>query len=372
VGGLFRHVLDLAGEEAARGHDVGIIADSTTADALTASRLAAIEPHLRLGLHLIPMSRRPGAGDIAAALATQRIARRTKAGILHGHGAKGGAFARLAAAALKATGRRVRCFYTPHGGSLHFDPRSAEGRIYLTLEKVLGRVTDGLIFESQFSKRVYAERIGLAGVPARVVPNGLAPADFALHEPAPDAAELLFVGELRHLKGVDVLIEAVAQLSRTRPLRAVIVGAGPDAEAFKTLVIERGLADRVSFPGAMPARAAFSRGRVLVVPSRAESFPYIVLEAAAAGLTLVATEVGGIPEIVAGTSTSLVPPGDAGALAAAIAQALDDPGAARAKALALREAVSRRFTVDAMTTAILLFQAEEAHAAEPVLGLTQT
>ena len=61
----------------------------------------------------------------------------------------------------------------------------------------------------------------------------------------------------------------------------------------------------------MPAREAFRLGRTLVVPSRAESLPYIVLEAAAAGLPLLASDVGGIPEIVAGTDTDLLPPGDA-------------------------------------------------------------
>ena len=68
----------------------------------------------------------------------------------------------------------------------------------------------------------------------------------------------------------------------------------------------------------MPAREAFALGRALVVPSRAESFPYIVLEAAAAGLPLLATNVGGIPEIVSGTDTALLPPEDADALAQAM------------------------------------------------------
>jgi glycosyltransferase involved in cell wall biosynthesis len=89
------------------------------------------------------------------------------------------------------------------------------------------------------------------------------------------------------------------------------------------------------------------------VPSRAESFPYIVLEAAAAGLPLLATNVGGIPEIVAGTDTALLPPGDVGALAQAMLDALDEPATARAQALRLQQAVASRFTVSAMTDAVL-------------------
>jgi glycosyltransferase involved in cell wall biosynthesis len=103
----------------------------------------------------------------------------------------------------------------------------------------------------------------------------------------------------------------------------------------------------------MPAREAFRLGRVLVVPSRAESFPYIVLEAAAAGLPILATNVGGIPEIVSGTDTALLPAEDVDALAQAMLDVLDRPEAAQSNALKLRAAVGRRFTVAAMTDAVL-------------------
>ena len=68
-------------------------------------------------------------------------------------------------------------------------------------------------------------------------------------------------------------------------------------------------------------------GRIMVVPSRAESLPYVVLEAAASGMPLITTKVGGIPEIYGPLSDTLVPPDDAGALARAIAQAIDQPDA---------------------------------------------
>ena len=372
VGGLFRHVLDLAGEQAARGHDVGIVADSASGDGLTEERFAAIEPRLTLGLHRIPMSRHPGLGDLGAAIATRRIARRLGVEILHGHGAKGGAYARLAAASLKPTGSTVRCFYTPHGGTLHFNPSSMEGRVYFRLEKLLARVTDGLIFESAFSRRKYDGHIGIGATPARVIPNGLAPADFVPHRPAPGAAEFLFVGELRHLKGVDVLLEALARMSAVRPVRAVIVGAGPEAEDFKALAESLGLTDKVMFTGAMPARAAFGLGRCLVVPSRAESFPYIVLEAAAARVPLIATNVGGIPEIVAGTDTGLVEPGNAEALTSAMNSFLADPAAALERAERLESSVARQFTIDEMTSRVLGFYAASRSAVKLTRELPQS
>ena len=231
-------------------------------------------------------------------------ARALRADVLHGHGAKGGAFARLAARELRADGRNVATFYTPHGGSLHYPLASPQGLIYTAVEKYLARYTDGLIFESDFIRRVYNRRIGAGRVPERVIPNALQPDDFTPHQPNANAADFLFIGELRHLKGVDVLLQALARIAAFEPVRAVIVGAGPDAEAFKTMARELQLDGLIDFPGAMPARDAFPLGRCLVVPSRAESMPYIVLEAAAAAMPLLATNVGGIPEIVNGTDTA--------------------------------------------------------------------
>lgn len=355
VGGLFRHVLDLAGEQAQRGHFVGLVADRNATDSLTAEKLAAIAPQLRLGLSLIPMSRRPGLGDVAALRAVRRLANTLDLDVLHGHGAKGGAYARLARPFLAQRGRRVRVFYTPHGGSLHYRPGTAAGAVFSRLEGIMGRLTDGLIFESDFARQAYGRLVGERGAARRVIPNGLQPRDFTVAPPASDAADFLFIGELRALKGVDVLLHALAELVGHRPVRAVIVGAGPDGDAFKAEAARLGLNAYVTFPGAMPAEAAFPLGRALVVPSRAESFPYVVLEAGAAGKPLIATSVGGIPEIVAGTQTPLIPPNSVPDLARAMEALLDDPDGARARADDLRAAVQRRFTVGAMTDAVLDF-----------------
>ena len=104
--------------------------------------------------------------------------------------------------------------------------------------------------------------------------------------------------------------------------------------------------------GAKPARAAFALGRMLVVPSRAESLPYIVLEAAAAGLPIIATNVGGIAEIFGPDADELVPPGDPAALADAIAQAMQDRGARHSASLRLKSRLRASFSVDAMTDAV--------------------
>lgn len=358
VGGLFRHVLDLSGEQAARGHEVGYVIDATVADALTEGRLARAAEHLRLGITRIPMGRYPGPQDFAAIRAVGQAARKLGADVLHGHGSKGGAYARLARRALRAEGRNAVAFYTPHGGSLHYKLSSPQGLVYMAIERVLARYTDGLIFESDFARRIYDRRIGALSVPRRVIPNALQPTDFEPHKPNPDAADFLFIGELRHLKGVDVLLQALARNTAAGRPRAVIVGSGPDAATYRAMASELLLDGLVTFPGAMPARAALPLGRCLVVPSRAESMPYIVLEAAAGGMPLIATNVGGIPEITDGTDTPLLPPGDVDALARAMQGFLADPEALDERAARLKARVAGRFTVEQAASAVLAFYAE--------------
>ena len=136
-----------------------------------------------------------------------------------------------------------------------------------------------------------------------------------------------------------------------------IVGSGPDTEALKARVAALGLSNVITFTGALPAREAFNRGRVMAVPSLAESFPYVVLEAAAAGLPLISTNVGGIPEIVAETDTDLIEPANVAALSAALRDTLANPGIAAAKAKRLRDNVQRKFTVAGMTASIVDFYA---------------
>lgn len=357
VGGLFRHVLDLAAEQAKRGHDVGILADSNAEDRLTGPKFAALAPALKLGVIRLAMSRQPGLGDFNAGRLVFAHARTLSLDVLHGHGSKGGAYARLAARKLRKQGQPVKAFYTPHGGSLNYKPGSLQSFIFLKAERALERLTDGLIFESAYAARVYAERVGKGPTPKRIIPNGLQPQDFELRELTPDASDFLFIGELRVIKGVDVFLDALAQLNRDRRVTATIVGSGPDANRLAMQAAKLGLTDVTKFTGALPARQAFGLGRIMVVPSLAESFPYVVLEAAAAQLPLISTNAGGIPEIVEGTDTALIEPADADALAAAMGVALDRFDAAVAKAQRLRANVESKFTVAGMTSEILDFYA---------------
>jgi glycosyltransferase involved in cell wall biosynthesis len=347
VGGLFRHVLDLAHGQVERGHRVGLIVDATTGGGRAEAALADLSPLLALGVTRVPMSRQIGPSDISAIAHVGQRAAATAADVLHGHGAKGGAYARL------ARGRQAIRAYTPHGGSLHYGWASPTGLLYLTLERVLIRRTDLFLFESAYGRDVFRARLGNPGQSALVVHNGVTAAEFEPIATEPTASDLVFVGELRVLKGVDVLIAAIALLKRDgHGVNATIVGDGPDRAAFEAQVRAQDLTDSVRFVGAKPARASFALGRLVVVPSRAESLPYIVLEAAAAGVPLITTKVGGIPEIFGPDSADLIPPGDPEALARAIALGLRDLGKGTAGAR-LQARVRENFSTQTMTDAVL-------------------
>lgn len=334
------------------GHSIGIICDSRTGGDAAAARLEGLQEFCELGVERVGMSRQLGPHDLSAYRAVRRMADKTGAEILHGHGAKGGAYARLAARSLKRRGRLLLAFYTPHGGSLHYDESTFAGRVFLALERRLASQTDGLLFESEYASGLYRAKIGDYPCLAFIIPNGLWPNEFYQAAVDVDAADFLFIGELRNLKGVDVLLQALADIRRQRAVRAVIVGAGPDEQRFKEMAKKLALESSVTFSGAMPARKAFSRGSCLVVPSRAESFPYIVLEAAAASLPMILTSVGGIPEIVAGTDVELVPPGESHALRDQMLSFLDQPATFVERAAQLQNAVSQRFQAAGMAQSV--------------------
>ena len=346
VGGLFRHVLDLARLQAERGHAVGIVADSESGGSAAETKLKELAPLLQLGISRVAMSRHVGPRDISAVRRVGERARESKAHVLHGHGAKGGAYVRLAA----ANALRV---YTPHGGSLHYSRGSPLGLFYLTAERLLAARTDLFLFESAYGAAVFRDKVGEPQALARVVHNGVLEAEFLPVVPAAEAADIVFIGELRDIKGIDVLIDALGNLARGgRTVTAAIVGDGPDAAALRERAKRQGVAGAIHFLGALPAREGFRRGRLLVVPSKHESLPYIVIEAGAAGVPMLATNVGGISEIV-GATGGLLPAGDPQALAAAIAAALDRPQELGAAAQRLQTRIRAAFSATAMTEGVL-------------------
>jgi glycosyltransferase involved in cell wall biosynthesis len=184
-----------------------------------------------------------------------------------------------------------------------------------------------------------------------VVPNGTP----AVTAPAPprlpgEDLHLLFLGRLEPAKGVPELLAALGRpVLAHRPWRATLAGDG-DVEGYRALAARLGLAGRVDFPGQVDAGTAaglLARAHALVLPSHAEGLSLAVLEALAAGVPVVCTPVGGLPEAVRhGANGLLVPEGDVDGLAAALLRLLDDESLRRRLAAEARETWRRAYSLE--------------------------
>jgi glycosyltransferase involved in cell wall biosynthesis len=257
----------------------------------------------------------------------------------------------------------------PSVASLHVAPSATLEQIKTARHRVLTNVRDrvmrfvldrwssAVIMVSDALRQTYLASGGLRAEKLRVVHNGIEVERFRrdreesrarlnreLDLPA-DARIAVTVSVLRPAKGVEVLLDAVRLVPDAY---FVIVGDGPKREEWMELAQRTGIADRVRWAGFRRDVDAILAGCDLFVhPSLDDAFPTVLLEALAAGLPIVASRVGGIPEIVQdGVTGKLVPAGDAAALAAAIHSLLEDDTARMHMRLAA-SAESRRFSTGA-------------------------
>ncbi|WP_426418503.1 glycosyltransferase family 4 protein [Bradyrhizobium genosp. A] len=349
VGGIIRHILDLANGQVDRGHHVGILADSLTGGERADKALAELAPRLKLGVHRLEIRREPSPEDFLVWLRMRRLIATLKPDVMHGHGAKAGAFVRMR----RRADDTIR-IYTPHGGSLHYPLNTLKGEFYARLERTLMDATDLFLFESAFARDTYQRIVGTPKGVVHCVFNGVTPEEFEPVVIADDATDLAYVGEFRRIKGADLLVDAVARLHQSgKKVTLTLGGDGEETAALKAQVERLGLTDAIRFIGHVKARYGFSKGRLLVVPSRGDSMPYVVIEAGAAGIPMIAARVGGIPEIFGPESPALFAASNTEAMAEAIAAALDNAEATAQRAVSLRERISAHFSRQAMVDGVL-------------------
>jgi glycosyltransferase involved in cell wall biosynthesis len=177
---------------------------------------------------------------------------------------------------------------------------------------------------------------------------------------------LLAVGRLSREKAHADLLRAVALLARTsssiRNLRVVIVGEGPEGGALKHLARQLGISDHVVFAGQTSDVAPFyAAADVFVLPSHSEGSPYVLLEAMAAGVPVVATAVGGVPEIVTNEESALlVAPRNEAAMAGALERVLSEPELARSLAAQALALASTRFAPETQLRSLMRLYRELA------------
>ena len=162
---------------------------------------------------------------------------------------------------------------------------------------------------------------------------------------------MLFVGRLAAVKGAPVLFQALAEAVLQRPdLHLTLIGDGPERAQLEAEAQAMGLAAHLSFVGyksQSEVAQALSEVDLLVLPSFAEGLPVVLMEAMAAGLPVLTTQIAGVPELVEDGQTGLlVPPGDAGALRDGMLQLLSDPATAAAMGARGRVKVATEFNIE--------------------------
>jgi glycosyltransferase involved in cell wall biosynthesis len=320
TGGPADHVADVAPLLAARGHDVTVVMP----DGAAATRLDLA------GVRRVPVAVRHKA-DVSGVRHLVRVLRGARPDVLHCQDRRAGLVGRTLGRTAGARG----VVYTLHGvpeslgplvpGNLAAAPVRRRDRLYyLTLERWLARAGGGrVVVPSEALARYVTEHVGVPASSVDMVRNGV---DTARFHPATaprdgGGVRLVWLGLMVPVKRLDVLLAALRDVPA---MTAVLAGDGPLRAEVQRDALPLG--DRVELPGFVADPAPLLAGAdAFVLPSAAENCPLALLQAMATGLPVVASRVGGIPEVVTDGETGLlVPPGEPAPLAAAL-RSLADP-----------------------------------------------
>ncbi len=355
VGGADLHLVDLAQAQAVRGLRVTIVA---LGNSDYAARLR------RHGLTVLqPMSDGPRDWWLTARRAVAEFG----VELVHSHGYRADLLAAALRSAYAWSTLRPAFVMSAHGfirtGVLMRALTVANERVLASADLVIAssRAESVRLRDAGHRSTVY---IGNGVMPPEPDPRDYATKQLGLG----DRARVAFIGRLSREKRPDLFLTMAALLNRRKDVEFIVLGSGPELRALGARSRQLRLTDRVRFTGLRDDIPRLLGGiDVLVCPSDTEGTPRAIVEAMLAGVPIVATAVGGVPDlIVDGESGVLVAPGSATQLAAAVGRLLDQPNLARDLAAAAATRASANFTVDRMERLVAAAYSEALAAVRSV------
>jgi glycosyltransferase involved in cell wall biosynthesis len=330
-GGPLDHSVTLAGALTRAGVDVtAVCSGDRAAERFRACGATAFVVPLRHQL------------DAVAAVRIRRLTGRCD--VVHAQDRRSGLWTRLPPHARGAP----PTVYTFHGlpdpylpEEIATQPSLRDRLAYERLDPALARRSAAVVVPSRFMAGVLTERLRFPVEKLAVIPNGVEPGTVS------GGGDLVgTVSVLEPVKGLDVFVRAAAELKQNIPDAGfVCFGEGSSGAGLASLASSLGLDGHMRFPGHVPAARAFESLRVFVLSSWMENAPLALMQAMSAGIPVVATRVGGVPEIAEGVA-ELVPAGDASALAASMRRLIGDPVHAAQLADAARARVETDFSAE--------------------------
>jgi glycosyltransferase involved in cell wall biosynthesis len=334
-GGAQAHVRDLAEGLRSRGYECSVITgppDGLFSDQLRAHGIVVhVLPHLRKALH--PFN------DSLAMLQLVAKLKKLKPDLVAAHTAKAGFLGRVACALLG-----IPCVFTPHGWSIVDRASGKINHTFKALERFGGMLGTGVITVCRDEHETGKASDLIEQKKLFCVYNGI-PDLPALPQCHGDDLTVVMVARFCKQKDHATLLRALSRL-KAHPWRLKLVGAGPLVEETRRVASSLGVEERVEFLGECKnTPEILSQSSVFVLSTFYEAFPISILEAMRAGLPIVATDVGGIPEAVShGMSGFLVPPCQENLMAESLERLFMDASLRERFGQSAREIFLERFT----------------------------
>jgi glycosyltransferase involved in cell wall biosynthesis len=290
IGGIRKHVFDILEYFSDKNVELVFITNIDDSD-------AKIPAYSNLKTFNITIKDKPELNDLFNLIKIYKILKTFNVDVIHGHGAKGGIYARVLAFLLGA-----KCIYTPHGGSLHRVYGKVKNKIYDLVELFFVPFTNIYLFESHYTHNEFVNNVTDPKTKSVVNYNGVDIPTFRAQKiyKAGNKLHLASFGLLRELKGHDIAIRTCAMLVKANiPFFYIIYGSGEEHDSLVDLIAELQLQEHV--------KIVDYSGNVLEEmlkydfiwhPSRFESFGYVPAEAMTVGVPVIVSSVGGLKEVV--------------------------------------------------------------------------